>query len=81
LEKREEDDWIGVNNVRFPDSKDEYARMIGWYETCLDGVQQVYSSLGEALRAHDKHIVKIKGRNNFLAADLNFPEEHHLLFK
>jgi len=81
LEKRDEEDWIGVKNVRFPDSKDEYARMIGWYETCLDGVQRVYSSLGEALRAHDKHIVKTKGRNNCLAAELNFPEEHHLLFE
>ena len=30
LEKPEED-WIGVKNVRFPNARDNYARLIGWY--------------------------------------------------
>jgi hypothetical protein len=53
LEKPEEE-WVGIKAVRFPESKDQYAKLIGWYETCLGGVTHTFSSLAEALRAHDK---------------------------
>lgn len=55
LEKPEEGGWIGVTNFRVPDSKDDYARLIGWYVTSLgEAKREVYTSLGDALRAHDK---------------------------
>merc|ERR1711957_149019 len=76
LQKMEENEWLGVTNVRFPDSKDVYARLIGWYETCLDGVRVVHSSLGGALRAHDRHVIKTRGKDNIAASELNFPAEH-----
>jgi hypothetical protein len=52
--KKPEDQWIGVTGVTFPKSKDEYARLIGWYRLTCDGADQVYSSLEDALRSHDK---------------------------
>ena len=44
--------WIGVSNVRLKGSKDDYLRLIGWYES--EGSNKKYTSLGDALRAHDK---------------------------
>ena len=52
--KKQEEDWIGVRNIRFPRCNDEYAETIGWYETWVDGVSHIYSSLGQALRSYDK---------------------------
>jgi hypothetical protein len=49
-----EEQWIGVTNVTFPKSNDQYAKLIGWYKLTCDGAHQVYSSLGDALRSHDK---------------------------
>lgn len=72
--KKPEAEWKGVTNVTFSESKDEYARVIGWYQ--VDGAQQVYSSLREALKAHDAHIIKTKGK---IASELNFPEEHGVI--
>jgi hypothetical protein len=40
---------------------------------------RVYSSLGDALRAHDRLVIEIKGQNNVTAKELNFPEEHGLV--
>lgn len=76
LQNPEEKDWIGVRNICFLDSKDEYARLVGWYETCLEGVPEVHSSLREAFRANDKHIIKMRGKGKILATELNFPAEH-----
>jgi hypothetical protein len=52
--KKPEEQWIGVTNVTYPKSKDDYARLIGWYTITCDEAHQVYSSLGDALRSHDK---------------------------
>ncbi len=57
--KKPEESWIGVTNVTFPESKDNYAKLIGWYKLTCDGDHPVYSSLGDALRAHDKVMFRI----------------------
>ena len=54
--KNPEENWIGVTNITFPESKDNYAKLIGWYKLTCGGHHPVYSSLGDALRAHDKVI-------------------------
>lgn len=76
--QKPEEEWIGVRNICFPESNDEYAQTIGWYETCFGGINRVYSSLVEALRSHDKHIIEIKGKGIVSASDLNFPQEHYV---
>ena len=73
---KKEKDWIGVTNFTDTKSQDAYARIIGWYDTWFGGEHRVYSSLGEALRAYDKHIIDVRGRDNILDSELNFPEEH-----
>ena len=47
--QRPEKNWVGITVVRFPESKDQYAKLIGWYETCLGGVTHTFSSLAEVL--------------------------------
>mmetsp|Transcript_34100 Transcript_34100/g.71784 ORF Transcript_34100/g.71784 Transcript_34100/m.71784 type:complete len:322 (+) Transcript_34100:169-1134(+) len=76
--QKPEESWVGVRNARFPNAKDEYAREIGWYEITVGGDPQLYVSLGDALRAHDKYMIESKGKANISATDLNFPEEHNL---
>lgn len=51
-----EKDWIGVKNVTDPDSQDEFARTIGWYEVNFEGSNEsfIFASLHEALRYYDK---------------------------
>ena len=71
-----EDTWIGVTNVRFEYSNDEYARLIGWYKTTVGDVNRVYTSLRSALRAYDKFTIESKGKDKVSAKELNFPEEH-----
>jgi len=71
-----EDTWIGVTNVRFEYSNDDYARLIGWYKTTVGDVTRVYTSLRSALRAYDKFIIESKGKDKVSAKELNFPEEH-----
>lgn len=46
--------WIGVVHYTDPSSNDDYAKIVGWYDTYCDGNHQVYTSIGDALRAHDK---------------------------
>ena len=57
--KNPEENWIGVTNITFPESKDNYAKLIGWYKLTCGGDHPVYSSLGDALRAHDKVIFRV----------------------
>ena len=37
-----ENTWIGVTNVRFEYSNDDYARLIGWYKTTVGDLNRVY---------------------------------------
>ena len=78
--RKPEESWIGVTNVTFPTSEDNYANTLGWYKLSSSNFVDmknppVYSSLGDALRAHDRHVIEIKGQNNETAKELNFPEE------
>ena len=57
--KNPEENWIGVTNITFPESKDNYAKLIGWYKLTCGGDHPVHSSLGDALRAHDKVIFRV----------------------
>ena len=49
-----EDSWIGVTNRTDPNSDDEYARTIGWYYVKCGESEQVYTSIDDALKAHDE---------------------------
>ncbi|KAL7546752.1 hypothetical protein ACHAWF_010085 [Thalassiosira exigua] len=74
--RKPEEEWVGVTNLTFPESGDDFARLVGWYRTTAD--EGVYSSLCEALRAHDKHTIDTRGRENVSAMELNFPDEYNL---
>ncbi|KAL9189318.1 hypothetical protein ACHAXT_011808 [Thalassiosira profunda] len=69
-----EEDWIGVKNVRFPDAKDNYARLIGWYAASIDGKEEIFTHLSAALRASDAYTVRCK-KAATKRADLNLAEE------
>ena len=82
--RKPEESWIGVTNVTFPTSEDHYANTLGWYKlsssTYVDVKNPpIYSSLGDALRAHDRQVIETKGQDNVTAKELNFPEEHGLV--
>lgn len=47
---------VGVKHVFDKSSADEYARVVGWWETYFNGDRCVYKSLVAALVAYDKHI-------------------------
>ena len=71
-----ESSWIGVTNICFADSNDEYAQVIGWYKTTFGGTEHIFPSLRDALRSYDRHIIESKDRNQISATELNFPEEY-----
>lgn len=51
-----EKEWIGVKNITDPDSTDEFARAVGWYQVSLDEPREtfVFASLHDALQFYDK---------------------------
>jgi hypothetical protein len=51
---KEGKNWVGVKNVTDPDSEDGFAQAVGWYEVSSEGTNHVFTSLGAAMRFHDK---------------------------
>lgn len=66
--------WPGIKNVKDRKSVDEWASTVGWYTAFVDGEEQSFPLLMDALRARDAYIVKRKGCLT-KESDLNLPEE------
>lgn len=66
-------EWKGVKNVLDKNSGDFWASLIGYYVAIIDGKEQSFPRLSEALRAYDASIVKRKG-DKTKQSDLNIPE-------
>jgi hypothetical protein len=66
-------EWKGVKNVVDKDSEDVWASLIGYYVAIIDGKEQPFPRLSEALQAYDASIVKRKG-DKTRQSDLNIPE-------
>mmetsp|Transcript_13109 Transcript_13109/g.28475 ORF Transcript_13109/g.28475 Transcript_13109/m.28475 type:complete len:836 (-) Transcript_13109:2875-5382(-) len=74
-----EGEWIGVRNVVDEDSTDPWAYTVGWYIATIDGQDQPFSLLSDAVDAHDKAVVQRKGKSTN-ESDLNLPEKWPELF-
>lgn len=72
-------EWKGVKNVVDKDSDDVWASLIGYYVAIIDGAEQSFPCLSEALQAYDASIVKRKG-DNTKQSDLNIPENWEWVF-
>ncbi|KAL9179006.1 hypothetical protein ACHAXT_011979 [Thalassiosira profunda] len=53
--------WIGVERRVDSDSTDRWSSKTGWFVAKIDGVDQPFTYLTDALRAHDAHTVACKG--------------------
>lgn len=80
LDGNSESEWIGVKNVLDRKSIDKWAKIVGWYVASIDGQEQPFSLLSNALRAYDDHVVCCKGAKTE-RCDLNLPEEWNFLPK
>ena len=63
----------GVRNVVDKASEDVWASLIGYYVAIIDGKEQSFQRLSEALQAYDASIAKRKG-DKTKQSDLNIPE-------
>lgn len=63
----------GINDVLLKDSADPYARSRGYYTTKLT-VNKIFTSLGDAMRAYDKQVIRQKGES-VKRCELNLPDE------
>ena len=72
-------EWKGVRNVIDKKSEDLWASFIGYYVATIDGKEQSFSRLSDALQAYDASIVRRKG-NKTRQSDLNIPENWTWLF-
>lgn len=72
-------EWIGVRNVVDKSSSDHWAKIVGWYVASIDGKDQPFSLLSDALKAYDSHTVKKLGVNT-KETDLNLPGESILIY-
>ena len=66
--------WLGVKNVLDEQSKDAWARVVGWYNAVIEGEERSFSLLLDALRAHDAYTVRQCG-HTATESQLNLPEE------
>eukprot|EP00579_Thalassiosira_antarctica_P026811 CAMPEP_0202004042 /NCGR_PEP_ID=MMETSP0905-20130828/9464_1 /ASSEMBLY_ACC=CAM_ASM_000554 /TAXON_ID=420261 /ORGANISM="Thalassiosira antarctica, Strain CCMP982" /LENGTH=771 /DNA_ID=CAMNT_0048561297 /DNA_START=15 /DNA_END=2330 /DNA_ORIENTATION=- len=70
--------WIGVKNVLDSESSDGWASSVGWYNaTMIDGQEQSFSLLSDALSAYDASVIHAKegAQTEVDPSDLNLPEE------
>jgi len=73
LSKRiKESDRKGVKRVVDEDSTDRWAREVGWYATTIHEMEQTFTHLSDALRAHDLYAWGLRqDRSN-----MNFPKDY-----
>jgi hypothetical protein len=67
-------EWKGVVNQLDNESKDRWAKEVGWFTVSIGGVERFFPRLMEAIRAYDKDVVMRKGPKTE-ASDLNLPHE------
>lgn len=69
--------WIGVKNVYDTDSKDLFAKYVGWWEATIGGEVQSFALLSEALRAYDVFVVSSNEKKGIQTKpdELNIPQE------
>ena len=60
-------------------SGDKWADMVGWYEVKIDGENQQFSLLSDAMKAHDVSVVRMNGWQT-KKSYLNMPEDYPWLF-
>jgi hypothetical protein len=72
--------WKGVRPKTDKSSSDWYARELGFYATTIDGEEQIFSTLHEAMKKADEQII-LRKNGNVRKSDLNLPEECNLLKK
>jgi len=66
-------EWKGVRNFVDKASEDVWASLIGYYVAIIDGKEQSFPRLSEALQAYDASIAKRKG-DKTKQSDLNIPD-------
>lgn len=70
---------LGVENMVDETSNDQWAAIVGWYVADINGEEESFASLSDALHAYDSFVVQCKG-NDVLEWDINLPEEWEELF-
>lgn len=70
---------IGVKKKFDRQSNDAWAKKVGWYEVTVDGEDQSFSLLSDAMKAHDTCVIKKHGSQT-KKSYLNMPEDCHWLF-
>ena len=70
---------IGVKKVVDKKSSDRWAKIVGWYSVVIDGQEQSFSLLSDAMKAHDARVVQINGTQT-KKSYLNMPEDYPWLF-
>ena len=75
------DQWkpIGVRKKFDKQSDDMWAKRVGWYEVTVDGENQSFSFLYDAMKAHDACVIRKHGVQT-KRSYLNLPEDYPELF-
>jgi len=69
-----ESDWKGVHRVFDKNSSDPWAREVGWYTADIEGIEEPFVHLSDALRAYDISQARTK-RGDLKQSDLNHPKD------
>jgi len=69
-----ESDWKGVKHIVDKDSRDQWAREVGWYAADFEGIEEPFVHLSDALQAYDTNQAQIK-RGDLKESDLNHPKD------
>ncbi|KAL9179151.1 hypothetical protein ACHAXT_000193 [Thalassiosira profunda] len=70
--------WIGVEHRFDTESTDPWASNMGWFVAKIDGIEEPFTHLTDALRAFDAQTVACKGVGTE-EGDLNIPYDWHTL--
>ena len=75
------DAWTGVRNVLDKKSEDDWAKFVGYYVATVDGgAEENHGRLHDALRAHDRAVVRRRGEKT-KRSELNLPGEWEWLLE
>jgi len=80
IQEDESKSLIGITQRYDNESEDKWASIVGWYEVkYVNGKEQTFSFLSEAVKAYDDHIVHTYGKQT-KRTQLNLPENYPTLF-
>ena len=57
----DETEWKGIKRVYDKESKDPWAKNVGWFCATFDGEEHHFAFLYDAFRAYDAHVIQCKG--------------------